>query len=179
MALTDLIENGKAYLGNLRDTPEEDEIDVPDDVSELVDGGEDDALEPDPKPVRKGGPTKRRQPTARVTAGQRRQVQDALVLLMTIPGGILQMRDPICAAAVLDNADAIAAKAVPLITRSPAALAWFIGSAAPWMDWIALISAMAPVVSTIWGHHVTKTIDHDHEGGLGGDFSQYSAPSFG
>lgn len=178
MALTDLIENGKAYLGNLREGGEAEEFDVPDDASELIEEADDDLLPPDPKPIRKG-PTKRRQPTTKATAAQRRTVQDALVLMITIPAGILQIRDPLCAAAMLDNAENIAAKAMPLIARSPAALAWFLGSGAPWMDWLGLALALQPVAQTIWSHHVTKTLDHDAEEGYGADFSQYSAPAFG
>lgn len=177
MALTDLIENARGFLGNSPEGDDVEEVEVPDDASELTEGEDGDLLPPDPKPSRKG-PTKRRQPTGKVTAAQRRGVQDALVLMMTIPGGILQMRDPLCAGVLLDNADTIAAKMVPLITRNPAALAWFIGSAAPWMDWLALITALTPVVSTFWGHHVTHSIGHDVEGEHGGDFSQYSAPVF-
>lgn len=174
MPVSELFGNAKSRIIHGAGGEPDEEVLVPDDVSELTPEEPGDLLEPDPKPARKG-PVKKRQPSTRATAGQKRQIQDALVLMMTIPGGVLQFRDPVCAAALLDNAEEIAAKAVPLITRNPGVMAWFLGNGAPWMDWVALALALQPVAATIWGHHVSKSIGHDHEGEQGAaDYSQYT-----
>jgi hypothetical protein len=69
---------------------------------------------------------------------------------------------------------------VPIITRSPVLLQFFAGSGAPFMEYLALAMALKPFAATVWGHHVSKSIGHDHDGGVdGADWSQYTtAPAF-
>jgi hypothetical protein len=140
-----------------------------------------DLLPPDPKPGRKARSAGRVRPSApKATVTQKRTVADALTMMITMPAGIVSLRDPVCGNAVLDQAEAIVDRLVPIVCRNPAMLAWFTEGAA-YMDWIALTGALAPVVKTIWSHHVTKSLEHEE--GTGGehdqvDFNAYTAPVF-
>lgn len=172
MAITDLIEKFQNSGGRVDDPEDMPDVDVPDDLSELSDEP-DDILPPDPKPSKKG-PTKQRASTAKVTITQKRQLKDSLMLMMGVPAGMLSLRDPVCGNAVLDNAENIADKLVPIIARNPGMLTWFLGSGAPYMDFMALAMALKPVATTVWSHHVTKTLHGDDDGGFtADDFSQY------
>lgn len=168
MTISDFLERARLVV-----SPEDEPIDVPDDVSGLLD---EDLLPPDPKPGKSRG---RKTPKAGVpgkaTAAQKRQVADALVLIQTMIGGTLQMRDPVCGHAVLDHAENVADKAVPIICRNPAWLRWFTGSTG-FLDILGLAVALKPVAATVWGHHMTHTLgDKAEEQGV--DYSAYAAPS--
>ena len=147
---------------------------VPDDASEL----DEDLLPPDPKPTKRArAPRSSGSTPAKVTVGQRRQVEDALMLLMSVIGGGISMRDRVCGPALTENSSAVAKAAVPIICRNPALLAWFSGGAG-FMDFFALLVALQPVVGTIWSHHITHTLGDAHgEEGDGDDYSAFSAPA--
>jgi hypothetical protein len=81
----------------------------------------------------------------------------------------------VCGGAILENAENVAEKAVPIICRNPAWLEWFTGSAG-FLDVIGLAVALRPVLMTFWGHHVSRSIAHEEEGEPV-DYSGYSAPS--
>jgi hypothetical protein len=140
-----------------------------------------DLLPPDPKPGRKARSAGRVRPSApKATVAQKRTVADALTMMITMPAGIVSLRDPVCGNAVLDQADAIVDRLVPIVCRNPAMLTWFTEGAA-YMDWIALMGALAPVFKTVWSHHVTRSLEHEE--GTGGqldqaDFNAYTAPVF-
>jgi hypothetical protein len=153
--------------------------DIPDDVSSL-DGasGFDDTLPPDPKPGkvrRTKGRVSRPAAPVKATAAQKRQVADALVLLQSLLGGGIQLRDPVCGGAIVTNAEKVAEKAVPIICRNPLWLEWFTGSAG-FLDVLGLAMALRPVLTTVWGHHISHTISTE-EDGEPVDYSGYSAPS--
>lgn len=168
MAIADLLE--RLSGGNAV----EEDPDIPDDVSELDDQ---DLLDPDPSPVRKSRPKLRAAAPPRVTAGQRRTVKDAWTTLFTVPAGVVSLRDPICGGAALDQVDALAEALTKVTARNPAMLAWFLGDAAPWLDWMAVVMAARPIVTTIWGHHVSHTIGQEDENAQV-DYSAYNAPQF-
>lgn len=159
------------------DTPEDYADQVPDDASAL-----DDALPPDPKPGQRGRTKARRAApvAAKVTAAQKRTVEDSIYLLMMIPGGALSLRDPHCGGAVTGNAREVARACVPIVARNPSILAWFTATGAPVMDWLALLAALSPIASAFWSHHVTKSVGQDEEDeGANADYSQFTAPVFG
>lgn len=136
----------------------------------------------DPKPGRRpGGKGRARQAAAKVTAAQRRAVADALEMVITIPAGIVAMRDPVCGPAALEHCDNIVKKLTPIVCRNPVMVEWFT-TGAGYLDWLALASALAPVFGTVWSHHVTRPQDredaHGHDAGEP-DFSHYTAPSLG
>lgn len=178
MAIADLIEKTQSMFSNSEGGEEPDGVDVPDDASGLMEDVESDILEPDPKPVRKGAAKRRPAAPGKITAGQKRQLKDSLELMISLPAGAWAMRDPHCGVALLDSSEEIAARLVPLVMRSPTALQWFLGEGAGFMDWIGLAMALRPVVTTVWGHHVSKSVGLE-EGEQGGDYSQFTAPTFG
>lgn len=159
------------------DPGDDDLVDVPDDASELLgDGRDDDALPEDPKPARKKGRLRMPEGTVKATAAEKRQVKDALGLLIKVPAGIWEMKDPHCGGALKDQADDIIKSALPMICRHPGALRFFTSANAPWLDILGLMMAFAPVASTVYGHHVKHTIGE--EGGPDVDLSAYAAPTF-
>lgn len=172
--LTDLLGGSK------EDLPE-----VPDDASALdPEAGEGDQLPADPAPSRTSSRRRSRTRASRTaqkaTRQEADQVRDALTMLLTVPMWAGQMKDPICGGAVMAERDAIIKSLVPIACRHPAALALLTGSDAPWMEYLALMTALKPVVQTVWGHHVSHTIgaqDPESDQGGGGlvDLSRYTA----
>ena len=159
-----------------------DEItDIPDDLSGLDDAEglapEDDSLPPDPKPGKRRARAPRPAAALKATAAQKRQVEDALVLMQTLLGGGLALRDPICGGAITTSAEQVARSAVPIICRNPTWLAWFTGGTG-FLDVVGLLIALRVPVATAWGHHVSHTIGHSHEGEAEPvDYSAFTAPS--
>lgn len=172
--LTDLLGGAK------EDLPE-----VPDDASALdSEGAPGDELPADPAPSRTSGRRRSRTRASRnaqkATRQEADQVRDALTMLLTVPMWAGQMKDPICGGAVMAEREAIIKSLVPIACRHPAALAFLTGSDAPWMEYLALMTALKPVVQTVWGHHVSHTIgaqDPESDQGGGGlvDLSRYTA----
>lgn len=144
----------------------------------------DDALPEDPKPTRRrarSSSSRVSQPSARVTVAQRKAVHDALEMMIVLPAGIAELRDPYCGAALSAQADAIVERLTPIVCRNAAMLAWFTEGAG-YLDWLGLATAIWPVVTTVWAHHVTHSIgqegdEHGEHAGVD-DFSQYAAPAF-
>ena len=179
--LADLLRNG---------APESDDaVDVPDDPSELTgaDGpgpAEGEQLAPDPQPSRRNRKGRRNGRAAaastRATKAEQDQVRDALTMLYTLPAWGLQLKDPHCGGALMEQRDAIIKSLVPIVCRNPAMLAFFTAANAPWMEYLALGQALAPVAKTIWSHHVTHTVgDAQGQGEVPVDLSAYAAPRFG
>jgi hypothetical protein len=139
-----------------------------------------DLLPPDPKPGRKArGAGRAPRAAAKATIAQKRTVADALTMMITMPAGIVSLRDPVCGNAVLDQAEAVVDRLVPIVCRNPAMLGWFTEGAA-YMDWIALMGALAPIAKTVWSHHVTRSLGHEEGPGehAPADFGAYPAPVF-
>lgn len=133
-----------------------------------------DVLEPDPKPAKRNTKSRPAASSAhKATAAERRQIKDALTLIQLTLGGGLQFRDPHCGGAILENAENIAEKAVPIIARNPRWVEWFCGSAG-WLDVFGLLMALRPVVGTFWSHHVTGSLGGESEDAA--DYSGFEAP---
>lgn len=134
-----------------------------------------DVLAPDPKPAKRNAKAK---PTGgsthKATAAEKRQIEDALNLIQLSIGGGLSFRDPHCGGAILEHHENISKKAVPIIARNPAWVAWFCGSAG-WLDVFGLIMAAKPVLGAFWGHHVSRSIGGEDDGAAA-DFSGFAAP---
>ena len=156
---------------NVREVSEDDIPDVPDDISAL-----DDVLPPDPPAARRTAKASRK-PAAKPTRAVQNQVADALTMMITRPAGVLAFRDPICGSAILDQADEVVAKLVPIVCRNPAMLRWFTEGAG-YMDFMALAAAVFPIARTIWAHHVTHSIGMEEDQDDGEDFNRYVAPGF-
>lgn len=164
-------------------------MDVPDDASQLTgapaDGQEPDdpdRLAPDPQPSRRSRKGRRTQRPAsgKVSKAETDQVRDALTVLYTPAAWGVRLKDPHCGGALLEQRDDIIKAMVPIVCRNPAMLAFFTAANAPWMDYLALASALGPLAKTVWSHHVTHTIGHDDDtqGEVPVDLSAYSAPRF-
>lgn len=136
----------------------------------------------DPKPGRRPSkPARAAAAASRVTAAQKKAVADALAMMITLPAGVISMRDPVCGDAALEHCDNIVKKLTPIVCRNPSMVEWFT-TGAGYLDWLGLASALAPLVMTVWSHHVTRPQeqegDHAHPAGAP-DFSHYTAPSLG
>ena len=157
--------------GNVREVDET--LDVPDDLSGL---DETDLLPPDPPAARRIAKTPRKS-AAKPTKAVQNQVADALTMMITLPAGVLAFRDPLCGGAVLEQADEVVAKLVPIVCRNPAMLRWFTEGAG-YMDFFALATALFPIARTVWAHHVTHSIGMEEEDEGAEDFNRYVAPGF-
>ena len=163
--------------GTKEDLPE-----VPDDASAL-DAEAGDELPADPAPSRTSGRRRSRSRASRTaqkaTRQEQDQVRDALTMLLTVPMWAGQMKDPVCGGKIMEEREAIIKSLVPIACRHPAALAFLTGSDAPWMEYLALMTALKPVIQTVWGHHVSHTIGGQPESGEDGgglvDLSRYTA----
>jgi hypothetical protein len=158
--------------GNVREVDET--LEIPNDLSGLDDEG--DLLTPDPPPARRTAKQPRKQ-APKPTKAVQSQVADALTMMITLPAGIMAFRDPFCAGAVLENADNIVAKLVPIVCRNPAMLRWFTEGAG-YMDFFALATAIAPVARTLWAHHVSHSVGQEEDEDGAEDFNQYVTPRF-
>jgi hypothetical protein len=167
-------------LGFSRPADQDDLADqVPDDARELADDvDDDDQLPPDPKPARKRTKVAFPETQTKVSAAEKRQVKDALGLIIGVPAGLWAMRDPYCGGALKEQTDAIIKAALPMICRHPGALRFFTSANAPWLDLFGLMTALAPVAAAVYGHHVTHTVGQEEEAS-DADLSAYTAPSWG
>lgn len=174
MAIADLMDRISGRTAG--ETAEDDvDLEVPDDLSGLEDfeTPDDDLLKPDPKPVRKKAVRVRSVPS-KTTAAQKRQIKDNLIMILAPTTGLAAMKDPHCGAMAFKQHEAIADAMVPIICRNPAMLRWFTGNNSALLDYLALASALWPVASTVYQHHIKKSVG-EHDGGGGIDLSAYSA----
>lgn len=175
MAIRDLIENAKASAGfTSHDGDDEADIVVPDDLSGFDD------IPPDPPPSRKTPPKSRPQSSGRgPTAAVKRQVRDTLMIGWELQGTMLLFRDPLCGNAILEHAEAVTDRMVPIICRYPSMLGWFTGDTAAWLDWLMLIKALSEPAKTVWAHHVTHSIGYEEvPAEAGDDYTVYAAPVY-
>jgi hypothetical protein len=171
MDIAELLGRGKSNTDS--DLPEDLEVpDYPptDDSDSASRSLDEDALEPDPAPRR--GKKITRTAVRKVTATQKRQIEDAVSLLLTTLGAGISFRDQHCGPALTEHADNIADKLVPIIARNPKWVEWFCGSTG-FLDAMGLVIAFRPLLTTVWAHHVTHTVG---EGAIAVDYSQYRAP---
>lgn len=143
-----------------------------------VDMGE---IPPDPEPSwlgdkdkpKRGRPAGSR--TAKPTAAVRADIEAKFGLMLTIPGNIWAARDPYCGGAFLAQEPAIRKAGLDLILQSPDLIAFFTSSAAGFMLWLNLLTALQPVAMTIWAHHIIHAIGQDQGQGEPIDERQYAA----
>lgn len=177
MALADMLEKLQVKTGDDSDMP-----DVPDDLSGLDDTPEEpDALPEDPKPARTQKQARRKlrlsaDRPGKATAAQKRQISDGLLLLLTPAAAFWKMRDPVCGAAAWDAREETAKALAPIIARNPSMVRWFTAGDAPFLDILALLTALSTPLGTVWAHHVRHVPTEDlAPGGVAVDYSAYSA----
>lgn len=101
-------------------------------------------------------------PEIPVTAAIRRDVTGKLAFMFSMTGNIVQIVDPICGGAIIDNSGAMATKLSPILCQSPAVVAWFRKSSNVMMYGDFLI-ACGPVLMTVFAHHLAKREDNPRQ----------------
>jgi hypothetical protein len=183
MPITEFLNGVKDRVHVAEDPPPAPAVPEPDDLDALeglFDLGPDPVAE-DPKPARRASKGRGgAQAAARVTAAQKRAVADALEMMITLPAGIVAMKDPVCGGAVLEHCDNVVKKLTPIVCRNPGLVEWFT-TGAGYMDWFGLLMALYPIGATVLAHHVVRPQGQEESDAHAGapDFSQYRAPSLG
>lgn len=133
---------------------------IPDEIpQEMIDEFEQDPV-PDPAP----GPgrrirTGRLRPAARNTALKRRLTPE-LEFYTTLAAGLLSSVDEVCGGALNEQSQAIAVALATLLSRYPDLAAKIVASGAMG-DWIVLLRAILPVLTTVKNHHITRKVSSD------------------
>ena len=97
----------------------------------------------DPSPRGPGRPS---------NASVKKEVRDeieAFIALMNVP---VALRDPVCGGAVMQQREAIADALAEIAMRNPAVLK-FLRSGGDIMVYMKLVTALSPVVMTVYQHH--------------------------
>lgn len=132
-----------------------------------------DEIEPDPRPGtplsgRWAAPTEKVTPTKAV----KQEVSDQLQILLDFFTLAWTQRDPYCGGVMAEQSPVIVDRMVTIIMRRPSWLAWF-NKSGGWADWLALATAVRPVIDAIYAHHITKVAGND--GSNGEAYSDYPA----
>lgn len=132
--------------------------DVRDLSEEDADGPDTEPVEPDPKPnrLKSAGP----KDTPKVTAATRREIKSKLEVGILFGAAVWSQRDPYCAGVLSAQTEEIVDRATAVICRSPKMLNW-LTSTGEYTDWIMLLTAITPVITAIWAHHVTRSVSEE------------------
>ncbi len=150
MAVSDLLE--RMRIGE-DPTPDQD---GPDEEPDVLDFSE--PVEPDPKPSRTKSKTKAESP--KVTASLRREIKGKLEVGILFGAAIWAQRDPYCAGVLNAQTEEITDRLTAVVCRSPKMLNW-LTSTGEYTDWIMLLTAVTPVITAIWSHHIAGTISEE------------------
>lgn len=82
-----------------------------------------------------------------------KQVTEEIAMYSELLAALWSVRDPVCGGAAVDAAPAFAAAAARILSRYPQAMARF-SATGQLGDWIAMLSAIAPVLKAVWSHHI-------------------------
>lgn len=145
------------------------------------------SFDPDPEPVKaprnsSGKAGKGRAP--KVTDAVRRDMRGKLALMLTMPAAVFARRDEICGEVLLGQVPDITDALVDILADSPDVVAFFTAGGGQYMKWIALATALEPVATIAWQHHIIHKNDTPGGGpdGWNGetvppDMSRYHAPA--
>lgn len=144
-------------------------------------------LSPDPPPgVHKASKRKTRSSSSsnrgapsRSRAAVQRELASAIADQVAFASVLIQLRDPVCAPVLAEQADAIGQAAAKLAVRWPW-LAQMVTSGALFADVVGLVQAVLPVVMVARAHHSARP----DEGGMDGtgptayaDYAPYTGPT--
>ena len=174
MALNDLMGKIKSAVS----------LDEAEETEEYDDGEWEDALEPDPVPARKSKPKEtvvKKEfniitQIPKRTKALEQKIEDRIYTLLINPSMLLTMVDPVCGGALAKQAEAIAHAMVPIVLRNPTMYSKLMGDEGGFIDYMMLGGALLPIGVTVYKHHVSKSIDHNHEEEE--DNSVYTIPEY-
>lgn len=96
-----------------------------------------------------------------VTPTMKNDIAGKLGLFAAIIGMPLEAIDPYCGGIFAANVDNMIEAYLPIITRSPGAVKFFMSKSGGWMDWIKALQATWPVFVAVYSHHLAKTVGKD------------------
>lgn len=146
-----------------------------------------DALTPDPMPAHRAARTPRKRrprgPVPTTVAGKKKlegEVHDNLTMFLGLSSALGMKADQHCFGVLAQQTSAIVDALVPIIMRNANLLRWFAGSDAKYLEYLALAQALAPVLTTVFTHHVVK---RDMDGGVAPvgipyDLNSFQAPAY-
>jgi hypothetical protein len=114
----------------------------------------------DPEPTESQGDVYN-DPQFIVTPGMRNDIAGKLGLFAAIIGMPFEAIDPYCGGIFAANVDGMINAYLPIITRSPGAVKFFMSKTGGWLDWIKALEATWPVVVAIYSHHLARTVQTD------------------
>lgn len=91
----------------------------------------------------------------KITASVRKDIVGKLAFMFSMTGNVLQLADPVCGGAILENSGRMAQALMPIICQSPSVVKWF-RSSTNYMMYINFIMACAPVFGAIYSHHMVR-----------------------
>jgi hypothetical protein len=101
------------------------------------------------------------EPAFVITPGIRADAKGKLALFGVLVATPLDMVDPYCGGVLSENLDNMIDKAMPLISRSPAAIKFLTGTSGGIMEWLAFLQACWPVIVAIYAHHLGRSVVRD------------------
>lgn len=163
MALSDIVNK---VTGN--DSPEYDEefTETDDEYGGAADGT-------DPKPKRPEAKSLPKKAPPRVPPHVRKEITEKISAMLEFFAAGWSIRDEYCADVLDQQREEITARFVAIVVKRPAMVRYFT-EGAEYQDWLMLATALQPVVTAVWSHHVAKTAGREAEQDLDG----YAAPPF-
>lgn len=116
--------------------------------------------DPDPEPSESADDIYN-QPLFVVTPGMKNDIAGKLGLFAAIIGMPFEAIDPYCGGVFAANVDNMIDAYLPIITRSPGAVKFFMSKSGGWLDWINALKATWPVFLAVYAHHLGKTVGKD------------------
>lgn len=93
----------------------------------------------------------------RVTARVKKEMEESIAGYLALGAGAWAMNDPICANALLEQSETIAAKLVPILSRNQTVVRYF-RSSSTFKDTMDLLIVLWPVAQAVGRHHIFHTI---------------------
>lgn len=95
--------------------------------------------------------------TVRVTAKIKKEMEESIAGYLALGAGAWAMNDPLCANALLDQSEQIAAKLVPILSRNQTVVRYF-RSSSTFKDTMDLLIVLWPVAQMVGRHHIFHSV---------------------
>lgn len=106
-----------------------------------------------------------------------KQVTEEISMYSELLATVWEMRDPVCGGAAVKAAPAASAAIARILSRYPQVMAR-LSATGQLADWIALLTALAPVGKAVWSHHIAtaeEEVSNDDDTLGGGYADRYPA----